>query len=30
MPFCFITPKTLNYLAFQSSDIERTWWRLFQ
>ena len=21
--------KTLNYLAFQSFDFERTWWRLF-
>jgi len=20
----------LNYLAFQSFDFERTWWRLFQ
>jgi len=29
-PFSFIAPKTLNYLAFQSFDIERTWWRLFQ
>ena len=28
--FCFIVPKTLNYLAFQSSDFDRTWWRLFQ
>ena len=27
--FCFIAPKTLNYLAFHSFDIERTWWRLF-
>ena len=26
----FISPKTLNYLAFQSFDFERTWWRLFQ
>ena len=30
MPFGFIAPKTLNYLAFQYSDFERTWWRLFQ
>ena len=29
-PFGFITHKTLNYLAFQSLDFERTWWRLFQ
>ena len=29
-PFGFIAPKTLNYLAFQSFNIERTWWRLFQ
>ena len=29
-PFGFIAPKTLNYLAFQSFDFERTWWRLFQ
>jgi hypothetical protein len=27
-PFYFIAPKT--YLAFQSFDFERTWWRLFQ
>ena len=27
-PFGFIAPKTLNYLAFQSFDFERTWWRL--
>jgi hypothetical protein len=27
--FVFITPKTLNYLAFHF-DFERTWWRLFQ
>jgi hypothetical protein len=26
----FIAPKTLNYLAFQSFDFERTWWRLLQ
>ena len=29
-PFGFIAPKTLNYLAFQSFDFERTWWRLIQ
>ena len=29
MPFGFIAPKTLNYLAFQVFDFERTWWRLF-
>jgi hypothetical protein len=29
-PFCFIAPKTLNYLPFQISDFERTWWWLFQ
>ena len=29
-PFGFIAPKTLNYLAFQSFDFERTRWRLFQ
>ena len=29
-PFDFIFPKSLNYLAFQSSDFERIWWRLFQ
>ena len=29
-PFGFIAPKTLNYLAFQSFDLEITWWRLFQ
>ena len=23
-------PKTFNYLSFQSSDFEHTWWRLFQ
>ena len=23
-PFCFIAPKTLNYLAFQSFDFELT------
>ena len=28
--FGFIAPKTLNYLAFQSFDFERTWWRLIQ
>jgi hypothetical protein len=26
----FITPKTLNFLAFQSFDFECTWWRLFE
>ena len=25
-----MAPKTLNYLAFQSFDFERTRWRLFQ
>jgi hypothetical protein len=30
MPFGFIAPKTLNHLAFQCFDFERTWWRLFQ
>ena len=29
-PFGFIAPKTLNYLSFQSFDIEHTWWRLVQ
>jgi hypothetical protein len=29
-PFGFTAPKTLNYLAFQSFDFGRTWWRLFQ
>ena len=29
-PFGFITPKTLNYLAFQSFYFECTRWRLFQ
>jgi len=29
MAFWFIAPKTLNYLAFQSFDFERTWWMLF-
>jgi len=28
--FGFIAPKTLNYLAFNSFDFERTWWRLIQ
>ena len=28
--FGFIAPKALNCLAFQSFDIEPTWWRLFQ
>jgi hypothetical protein len=27
LPFGFIAPKHLNYLAF---DLERNWWRLFQ
>jgi hypothetical protein len=30
MPFGFIAPKTLCYLAFQSFDFERIRWRLFQ
>jgi len=30
MSFTFIAPKTLKYLASQSFDFERTWWRLFQ
>jgi len=30
IPFGFIAPKTFNYLAFQSFDFGRTWWRLFQ
>ena len=29
-PFCFIAPKTLNYLASQSFDFEPTLWWLFQ
>ena len=29
-PFSFIASKTFNYLAFQSFDFERTWWRLLQ
>jgi len=29
-PFGLLAPKTLNYLAFQSLDFERTWWRLLQ
>ena len=28
--FGFIALKTLIYMSFQSSDFERTWWRLFQ
>jgi hypothetical protein len=28
--FGFIASKTLNYLVFQSFDLERTWWRLIQ
>jgi transcription initiation factor IIE alpha subunit len=28
--YCKHTPKTLNYLTFQSFHFERTWWRLFQ
>ena len=27
---CFHAPKLLYYLAFQSFDFERTWWKLFQ
>jgi len=30
MPFGFIAPKSLNYLAFQSFDFVSTWWRFFQ
>ena len=30
MPFGFIALKTLNYLAFQSFDIDHILWRLFQ
>ena len=30
MSFRFIGPNTLNYLAFQSFELENTWWRLFQ
>ena len=30
MPFGFIAPQILNYLAFQSFDFVRTWWWLFQ
>jgi hypothetical protein len=30
MPFGFIVLKIFNYLAFQSFDFERTWWKLFQ
>jgi len=26
MPFYFIAPKTLKYMAFRSFDVERTWW----
>jgi hypothetical protein len=29
-PLCFIAPKTINSFAFQSFDLERTWWRLFE
>ena len=29
-PFGFITPKSLDYLAFQYFDFESTWWSLFQ
>ena len=25
-----VLPKLLNYLAFQSFDFQRTWWRFFQ
>jgi hypothetical protein len=28
--FGLIAPKTLKYLAFQSFDFKRTWWRLFR
>jgi hypothetical protein len=28
-PIGFITSKTLTYLAFQTFDFARTWWRLF-
>jgi hypothetical protein len=30
VPVWFHSSQTLNYLAFQSFDFERTWWRLFQ
>jgi hypothetical protein len=29
-PFGLIAPKSLKYLAFQSFDWERTWYRLFK
>jgi hypothetical protein len=29
-PLAYLLPKTYNYLAFQSFDYDRTWWRLFQ
>ena len=29
-PSVFVLPKILNYLAFQSFDLECIWWRLFQ
>jgi len=28
-PLVYLLTKTLNYLTFQSSDYECTWWRLF-
>jgi hypothetical protein len=28
-PLVYLLTKTLKYLTFQSSDYERTWWRLF-
>jgi len=30
MPFGLLARKDLNYLAFQSFDYERPWWRLFK
>jgi len=30
IPFGFLVSKTLNYLAFQTFDFDRTWWRLYQ
>ena len=29
-PLVLLVIKTLDYLAVQSIDFERTWWRLFQ
>ena len=29
LPFLFLAPKTLNYLAVKSFELDRTWWRLF-